>query len=120
MPDPFTRLSAQGWVWNAANAAGCIDGLFYSVSADRKTIWFETGAEMDLGGVKTDRGAYRVLGQGPQSIDMAMEQEWRRDDTGDLVWWRLIFVTAETFVWVRSDWHFPQATKPLTACAPIG
>ncbi|MBO9467145.1 hypothetical protein J7443_18020 [Tropicibacter sp. R15_0] len=113
--DPFDRLQASRWVWGREHTASCENGQFYTVSDDRQAIRVETGSEMMVRGTAMDFATYTVLGHGENYIDMSLDQEIWRNPAGELVWWRLHFLSNGSFVWYRSDW-FGGHTAPVFPC----
>ena len=114
--DPFEKLIANRWVWEPEQAETCEQGHWYTVSADRNTIWVERAEEVEVRGTPTKRAKYQVLGYGDDYIAMFLEQETWRDADGNLVNWRLQFIDRGRFVWIRSDWQMGRSTKPNWPC----
>ncbi|HHB81741.1 MAG TPA: hypothetical protein ENK83_08395 [Aliiroseovarius sp.] len=61
-----------------------------------------------------------MLASDQNSITMFLKGETWRDDAGDLVHWKLLFISPDVFVWIRSDWPTGMATKPRFRCRVTG
>lgn len=60
---------------------------------------------------------YRLIGEGPGFLRMKLDGETRKTETGDLVEWDLVLLSADSYCWHRTDWQEGGCTKPATRCA---
>lgn len=61
---------------------------------------------------------YKLLGEGPGFMRMAMEGETRTTDEGDLVKWDMVLLDPDSYCWHRTDWQGGGCTQPANRCSP--
>lgn len=120
MADSLDDLVAGVWSWERHQDGTCGTTIRYDLHAGRSriTAHFSEVVQSRIGEVK--QAEYRVLGHRAGSVELALEGETWRDETGAPVRWTLVFTGADAFVWVRSDWPPGKSTRAVHRCALSG
>lgn len=118
--DALARLQQSTWSEIRHPDGSCENPSTFHLSDDGTRLLVSLQEPIRIRGTLRRDASYQILAQGPQNLDLFLEQETYRDADGNLVWWRLIFVSEDEFVWMRSDWSWGQFTPPRYRCPLMG
>jgi hypothetical protein len=119
LPEPIRAelfaLLAGEWDWTSSNAICGSDRHRITVADD--------SASFVILGSDDEPTVYRVLGLGtgvlgnaPHAIRAAIDGETRKTESGAVVVWDLVFVSADRYAWHRSDWAASGRTYEIVRC----
>lgn len=113
-PDQMFQLLEGEWIFAAMT---CAEPYTVTVSADRKSIKFQYAKpQRSADGTEHSSFTYNVLEVGSYFIRAQVEGESRKTTTGKPVVWDFMFLSADKFVWHRTDWAGLSSTTPVTRC----
>lgn len=61
----------------------------------------------------TNEYAYKVLEVKKKKLVLSLISETRKSRDGKLVWWELILMGNDTYVWKRNDWKIANTAHPI-------
>lgn len=95
----------------------CDEPYTVTVSQDQKTIKFQYAKPQKWeDGTEHDSFVYNVLEVGKYYIRTQIENEKRKTQDGSIVQWDFMFISADEFVWHRTDWEGLNSTKGIIRC----
>jgi len=106
----FQILNNGKWLYMQTD---CVKAFTIKVSSDYKTIKLIYPQTEE----KPEREyIYNVLEVGKYFIRTQIESEKRMTNDGKPVVWDFMFLSADEFLWHRTDWEGLNSTPPITRC----
>jgi hypothetical protein len=105
------------WSWSLSPSHCDEDWHTITYGQDEKRLYFESNNAFEQGdGTVSSEYEYKILSILPYGYHLSLTNETRKDETGQLVTWFLIFRDANTYFWRRSDWKENHGTKNVDRC----
>jgi hypothetical protein len=113
--NPYEVLPGK-WGWRGTDDCK-VAPVVISFSSKGRRMHLSHATKTDDGHREARRDSpYTVLGSIPNGLHVSLDEETRKDASGQLVTWDLVLPNQNEYCWHRSDWPAGGCTKSIDRC----